>query len=353
MLLSRLEESNQWLERSLKAAEDCSWKWLWAKGVIETRLGNYHEAIKEFSAGLILESRGELYLGRAIAFMLLSEATLDPQAPQREMGGSLRVRGDGERSKGTKGGHREQLVENCFEDLQKYIELESDQEQISLWVSKVLFANAAYEEAARSVGKIKAETEEVRKMREAVAIFEGDFKEGGELGVAIQSSFEGLFVPAPATESFGKWLIALNLYTNQEYPALLKHLQRELFQSDQAADQALLRFNVAVVYLLLSDKAKAINALKGLLGKDDPLQVAQAVQKLEQLAFYPDECFQELREELDLGPRLLSSYLAYRSVNISQQLRIYVRPSIPFPQFERPSLDLWLGEDWVLGEVSV
>lgn len=54
LLLGKLQDSNDCLEHSLKAAEDCSWKWLWAKGVIETRLGNYQEAVKEFSAGLIL-----------------------------------------------------------------------------------------------------------------------------------------------------------------------------------------------------------------------------------------------------------------------------------------------------------
>ena len=46
------------------------------------------------------------------------------------------------------------LVQNCFEDLQKYIELESKQQDISLWVSKILFCNGAYDEAIRSLNKI-------------------------------------------------------------------------------------------------------------------------------------------------------------------------------------------------------
>lgn len=36
------------------------------------QLGNYYDAVKEFSAGLILESRAEFYLGRSISFLKLS-----------------------------------------------------------------------------------------------------------------------------------------------------------------------------------------------------------------------------------------------------------------------------------------
>ncbi len=50
------------------------------------------------------------------------------------------------------------MVENCFEDLQKYIELETKQEEISLWVSKLLFASGAYDEAIRSLRKISEQT---------------------------------------------------------------------------------------------------------------------------------------------------------------------------------------------------
>lgn len=220
-------------------------------------------------------------------------------------------------------------------------------------MSKVLFANGAYEEAARSLHKIKEVTSEVKLMREAVAIYSGDFREGGQLGAVIQQAFEGKYVPTSATDPFQKWLIALDLYIREDYPALLKHLQRELFASEEETEQALLRFNVAVVYLLLEDRGKAVNALKGLMGKDDPLELAPTASKLEHLAFDKDECFQELREELGLGSRLLSNYLSYRSVNLTESIRIYVRPSISFPRFDSPCLDLWLDEDWVVAEVCV
>lgn len=114
LLLGKLQDSNDCLEHSLKAAEDCSWKWLWAKGVIETRLGNYQEAVKEFSAGLILENRAELYLGRSIAFLLLSEKGVGRPCPKKEMGGSVGVRKEAVGPKEAGTSKREQLIENCF-----------------------------------------------------------------------------------------------------------------------------------------------------------------------------------------------------------------------------------------------
>ena len=60
------------------------------------------------------------------------------------------------------------LIENCFEDLQKYIELESNQEEISIWVSKILFVNKAYDEAIRSLTKINNQNEEILSMIECI-----------------------------------------------------------------------------------------------------------------------------------------------------------------------------------------
>lgn len=92
LLMGRPIDSCDWLERGLKVAEDCSWRWLWVKGVIETRLGNYYEAVKEFSAGLILENRAELYLGRSIAFLLLSESKSQKTRCPKEGSSSLGLR---------------------------------------------------------------------------------------------------------------------------------------------------------------------------------------------------------------------------------------------------------------------
>ena len=35
------------------------------------RVGNHYDAVKEFSAGLIIESRAEFYLGRSVNFYML------------------------------------------------------------------------------------------------------------------------------------------------------------------------------------------------------------------------------------------------------------------------------------------
>lgn len=63
------------------------------------------------------------------------------------------------RSDRTNGNKSDLLIENCFEDLQKYIQIENNQEEISLWVSKILFVNKAYDEAIRSLTKISNQTE--------------------------------------------------------------------------------------------------------------------------------------------------------------------------------------------------
>ena len=59
---------------------------------------------------------------------------------------------------------------------------------------------------------------------------------------------------------------------------------------------ALLRYNVAIVYLLLEEQGKAVNALRTLVGKEDRLDLELTLHKLESLDFDNDECFQELRE---------------------------------------------------------
>jgi hypothetical protein len=249
------------------------------------------------------------------------------------------------------------LVENCFEDLQKYIELESKQEEISLWVSKILFCNKAYDEAMRSLNKITVESEEVRVMREAIAIYEGEFAEGGPAGAVLQTAFEGNYLSpeeeasllsSPARRSgrpgllagYERWLVVLHLYVREQYSLLLKFLQRELFECEEGPTQGLLRYNVAVLYLLMQEHSKALNALRS-LAKGSRLGLEATLQKLERLRFEEDECLPDAREELGITcSKLLSAYLPYRSVRVGGQngVRLYVRPSIPFPEFPRPSL---------------
>lgn len=58
------------MEKTLKIVEECSWKFLYMKGTVEILLQNHYDAIKEFTAGLILDQTPDLYLGRAISFLL-------------------------------------------------------------------------------------------------------------------------------------------------------------------------------------------------------------------------------------------------------------------------------------------
>lgn len=58
-------------------------------------------------------------------------------------------------------------------------------------MSKILFCNGAYDEAIRSLNKIEDKTKEVVAMNEAVAIYEGEFGDGGDAGVTIRTAFEG------------------------------------------------------------------------------------------------------------------------------------------------------------------
>ena len=85
------------------------------------QLGNYYEAVKEFSAGLILESRPELYLGRSISFLMLSEKEESDGKSIKMLMKSVHL--STELSAGQKGrspGEKVQsersdlLVENCF-----------------------------------------------------------------------------------------------------------------------------------------------------------------------------------------------------------------------------------------------
>ena len=50
---------------------------------------------------------------------------------------------------------------------------------------------------------------------------------------------------------------------------------------------------------------------------------------------------------------MLSHYLPYRSVHLDQQAAktVYVRPSIPFPEFVVPSMQLTVGQKLVAAEI--
>ena len=105
---------------------------------------------------------------------------------------------------------------------------------------------------------------------------------------------------------------------------------------------------------MLDEKSKAVNALRSLV-KETGL-VIDIMDKLQEARFDEDECLPDLREEAGIScSKLLSNYLPYRSIQISgyKENHIYVRPSIPFPDFPKPSLELPITAAFIMGELSV
>lgn len=52
--LKRYGQASEALEKCLKIADECTWKYLYVKGVIEVKSAAYKEAAREFSAGLLV-----------------------------------------------------------------------------------------------------------------------------------------------------------------------------------------------------------------------------------------------------------------------------------------------------------
>ena len=49
--LGRYKEASDAVEHCLKIADECTWKFLYVKGVIEMKRKLFKEAVREFSAG--------------------------------------------------------------------------------------------------------------------------------------------------------------------------------------------------------------------------------------------------------------------------------------------------------------
>ncbi len=159
---------------------------------------------------------------------------------------------------------------------------------------------------------------------------------------------------------YEKWLVVLHLFTRQQYPLLIKYLQREIFGSEDDLTQFLLRYNVAVVYYLMGDFPKGLNVFRGLLKYEEKFDIKAHIDRVLQGDFDNDECLQELREEIGIGcNKLLSNYLPYRPVTLPNAaivteppVRIYIRLLIPFPPFAAPSLRLAIESSFILAEMS-
>lgn len=74
----------------------------------------------------------DLYLGRCISYVILFHSEKEKESI---------------------------FIEKGFEDLQKFIELEKDKDKISIWVTKILFYNGAFEETSKSLAKVQRRKE--------------------------------------------------------------------------------------------------------------------------------------------------------------------------------------------------
>lgn len=71
---------------------------------------------------------------------------------------------------------------------------------------------------------------------------------------------------------------------------LLKYLQKEMFGCEDDLTQVLLRFNVAVVYLLMGEVGKGLNVIKGLNKYEGKYDLKKRVEKMGGLQYEMDEC---------------------------------------------------------------
>ena len=57
ILQGELVAAKEAMNEALSTVEECTWRYLYVKGVLEINLGSPYEAAKEFSAGIVLEAR--------------------------------------------------------------------------------------------------------------------------------------------------------------------------------------------------------------------------------------------------------------------------------------------------------
>lgn len=138
---------------------------------------------------------------------------------------------------------------------------------------------------------------------------------------------------------------------------LLKYLQKEIFSCEDDFNQVLLRYNVAIVYLLMGEANKGLNVIKGLTKYEEKYDLKKRIAKMVNCEYDQDECIDELKEEIGINcNKLLSSYLPYRPIKFvnhrEENIRIYIKINIPFPKFANPNLELKITPRFILGELA-
>lgn len=89
---------------------------------------------------------------------------------------------------------RECIVEKCLDDLQNYIDLCENDDDITAWVTKILFACRSYDEVTAAIQKVTSESTEMNKISRCLSIYNGDFERGGKVGLTIKSALDGAFL---------------------------------------------------------------------------------------------------------------------------------------------------------------
>lgn len=134
-------EAAKSISRAIEKAEENLGRLFHLRAIIECQTGNIQQAISDLSICINIEDKPEYYRDRARLYQLMGES------------------------------------EQAYEDLQKFIEIETSDEEISKWAAILLFANKAYEEASRALAKIEnvERYQELKEIKELIALFEGRF----------------------------------------------------------------------------------------------------------------------------------------------------------------------------------
>ena len=159
------------------------------------------------------------------------------------------------------------------------------------------------------------------------------------------------------TCEYEKWLVVLHLYVKEDFGCLLKYLQKELFEGGEEGEELLLRYNLVIVYLLVGEQEKALNVVRSLGKFEGRFKIAGLMGKMLRSEYEEDECLEELGSVMGIGEgRLLSSYLPFHPAKVKTELsekRIFMRVSIPFPDFPMPDLQLKIDSSFILREIDL
>ena len=100
----------------------------------------------------------------------------------------------------------------------------------------------------------------------------------------------------------------------------MKYLQKQLFGCEDDTTQIMLRFNVAMVYLLTAEFSKGQNVASSLNKFRDKFDFKGKTDKMFEFDFEQDECIEDLREELGINcSKLLSSYLPFKPMTLTNR----------------------------------